>query len=88
MLNETMIDDVARRVQQQGATEQTIASLRDHFQGCHFSLCFDDDINVNARPYRQCGSFNLYLVDSRDHCSVLTNDEVNASGIVIAETLE
>ena len=88
MLNEAMIDDIARFVDQQGATDETIAALRGQFEGCHFSLCFEDDINTNARPFREFSAFNLYLVDSRDHCSVLTNDEANASGVVIAEVLE
>lgn len=88
MLNESMINEVTAKVQALGTTEQTIAMLREQYQGCHFTLCFEDDITSNARPFRATDSFSLYLVDSRDHCSVLTNDEANASGIVIAEIID
>jgi hypothetical protein len=41
-----------------------------------------------AKPYMEKDSFNIYLVDSRDHCASLTTDDANASGLVIAEVLE
>ncbi|MFD1692587.1 hypothetical protein ACFSHR_16845 [Azotobacter chroococcum] len=48
----------------------------------------DDDIVVNAKPVAERPGFNVYLVNSSDHCSVLSNDLGSASGIVLAEIIE
>jgi hypothetical protein len=47
----------------------------------------DDDIMVNAKPVVERPRFNIYLVNSSDHCSVLSNDPEAASGIVLAEVI-
>lgn len=87
MLNTQQIESIADFVQQQGASEETIAALRANYDGCHFTYCIDDDMGA-AKPYMEKESFNIYLVDSRDHCASLTTDDANASGLVIAEVLD
>jgi hypothetical protein len=47
----------------------------------------EDDI-PNHEPMLECGNFNLYLVDGREHCLCLTRDHEHATGIVIAEVIE
>jgi hypothetical protein len=87
MLNAQQIESIADFVQQQGPSEETIAALRETYSDCHFTYCIDDDMGA-AKPYMEKESFNIYLVDSRDHCAALTTDDANASGLVIAEVLE
>ncbi|MBW9266788.1 MAG: hypothetical protein K1563_01070 [Candidatus Thiodiazotropha sp. (ex. Lucinisca nassula)] len=44
----------------------------------------DDDV-IGARPVHEHAGFNLYLVDSSNHCLSFTQDMVVASGLVVAE---
>jgi hypothetical protein len=46
----------------------------------------EDDISA-AKPYIERPDFNVYLVDSRDHWSVLSLDPEHASGLVFAEVI-
>ncbi|MFV8818392.1 hypothetical protein [Haliea sp. E17] len=87
MLNTSDIDRVIGIVGEQGLSEATLAHLRKDFEGAHFTYCMDDDIG-DARPYRECAGFNIYLVNSQDHCSVLTREIDGASGMVLAEVFE
>jgi len=44
----------------------------------------DDDVCGFSPSLRREG-FNLYLIDGRDHCLVLTQDREIATGILVAE---
>ena len=87
MMNQQDILTMSDFVEQQGLSEQTLSALRDQYSGHHFTWCMEDDIHV-GKPYLERPGFKLYLVDSRDHCSKLTNDEEIASGVVFAECFE
>lgn len=87
MLNARQIESIVTFVQERGPSEETVAALRENYGDCHFTYCIDDDMGA-AKPYMEKDSFNIYLVDSRDHCASLTTDDTNASGLVIAEVLE
>ncbi len=87
MLSANDIDAVIGIVGEQGLSETTIAGLRQQFGGAHFTYCSEDDIG-DARPYRECAGFNVYLVNSEDHCSVLTREVEGASGMVLAEVYD
>jgi len=54
--------------------------------------CFPDlsFVRLSARdmdepPFRALENFNLYLLDTREHCVQITNDPSVASGIVVAQ---
>ncbi len=87
MLSANDVDQVIGIVGEQGLSEATLLGLRKNFEGAHFTYCMDDDIG-DARPYRECAGFNVYLVNSDDHCSVLTREIDGASGLVLAEVFE
>ena len=87
MISQAVIDDVVRQTEEGVLGDALIASLRSANPGVHFTWCMDDDIMVNAKPLVERPRFNLYLVNSTDHCSVLTNDSESASGIVLAEVI-
>lgn len=87
MINTQQIQAIVDFVEQNGLSEAIISELRTSFPGCHFTYCMDDDITY-PRPYLERQSFNVYLVDSRDHCSKLTDDKSIASGVVLAEVIE
>lgn len=87
MISQAILDDVIRQAEEGVLDDALISRLRSAHPGVHFTLCMDDDIMVNAKPLSQRAGFNLYLVNSSDHCSVLSNDPDAASGIVLAEVI-
>lgn len=84
MINREMLKHIVEFIDVKGLSEATLAELRLSFPGCHFTWCFDDDI-VYSKAYLERDDFNVYLVDSRNHCAELTSDESIASGLVFAE---
>lgn len=78
------LDRIAELLQEAGLNDRTVADLRSAFADLHFTRCCDDDV-VCAEPFRSRPGFNLYLVDGRGPCLVLTKDPANATGVVLAE---
>ena len=87
MIEKAELQEVADYVTQHGLSESVISDLRSKYAGRHFTWCMEDDIH-SGKPVLETNAFALYLVNSKDHCSVLTNDRENASGYVLAEIVE
>ncbi|EME02031.1 MULTISPECIES: DUF6129 family protein [Pseudomonadota] len=87
MISQTQLEDVIRQAESAPLDATLLASLRSAHPGVHFTCCMDDDVTVNARPIAERPGFNVYLVNSSQHCSVLSNDLDAASGIVLAEVV-
>jgi hypothetical protein len=87
MINPDHIQEIAAKVAAAGVNENTVAVLRQSYPGIHFTYCMDDDI-PNHTPVVTCATFNLYLIDGREHCLCLTHDYDAATGLVIAEVLD
>ena len=84
-LNQTILNEIVSRLDNQGLQPHVLSQLRLDFPGIHFTSCMQDDISENAKPI-VCGTlYHLYLVNSSQHCSILSNDIDAASGVVIAE---
>lgn len=88
MISDSLLQEVASLAELQGPGEAVLAQLRTRHPDVHFTYCMDDDISVNAKATLSRPRFNLYLVDSREHCSCLTNDPASASGVVLAEVID
>lgn len=88
MISQSQLDEVIRVAEQSSLDESLLLTLRGAYPGVHFTCCMDDDVSVNAKPYAERPGFNVYLVNSSDHCSTLTNDPDIASGVVLAEVIE
>ena len=58
--------------------------LRERFPELHFTYCSDDDV-ISSHPVYEHNAFNLYLIDSSEHCLCFTQDMDQATGIVVAE---
>lgn len=87
MLNAEIVDNVVSFVSKQGLCEHTLSLLRQEFEDAHFTYCMDDDMG-DAKPYLECEGFNVYLVNSQTHCSVLTGELEDSSGLVLADVEE
>ncbi|MEJ2394728.1 MAG: DUF6129 family protein [Candidatus Thiodiazotropha sp.] len=75
-IKEQLADDVI------GA--DSVDKLRSQFSDIHFTYCMDDDVYA-ATPVVEAENYNLYLIDSRNHCLAFTQDREIATGIVVAE---
>lgn len=87
MIEQQELDEVVTFVNANGLSEAVVSQMREKFPERHFTYCMDDDINV-GRPVVEQPGYCIYLVDSREHCSKLTNDLDIASGFVLAEVIE
>lgn len=87
MISSEQVQRIAAAIRAQTLNESVVSALRGEYPGIHFTYCMDDDIPNNT-PVLESESFNIYLVDGREHCLCLTNNHENATGIVIAEVIE
>lgn len=84
-LNAELVSMIVEQVQ--GIDESVVIALREAYPTLHFTYCIDDDIHA-VRPVLRQADFNVYLIDSREHCLCLTDDYEAASGMVLAETIK
>jgi len=82
-----ILNDVAELIEQRGLGEALLTQLRSVYPGKHFTYCMDDDVH-SGKPVLERKGFRIYLVNSHDHCSQITNVLENASGFVLAEVIE
>jgi hypothetical protein len=68
--------------------EQTMASLKKAWPDLRFTFCNDDDMPARLPPALKREKFNLYLVNGSEHCLSLTNDPLQAIGVVLASVDE
>lgn len=87
MISAEQLQRIASAIRSQTLNETVVTALRGEYPGIHFTYCMDDDL-PNVEPVLEGESFNLYLVDGREHCLCLTNSYEHATGIVIAEVIE
>jgi hypothetical protein len=86
MITSEQVNEIAAKIDTLGVDEATVSELRQGYHPIHFTYCMDDDLPNNT-PVIEHESFNLYLIDGREHCLCLTNDYEVATGIVVAEII-
>ncbi|MBT3048870.1 MAG: DUF6129 family protein [Candidatus Thiodiazotropha sp.] len=84
MITRAQLQGVGEFLSRQPVDESSVMALRRQFPDIHFTYCMDDDV-VAANPLHEADGFNLYLIDSRNHCLGFTQDLEVATGIVVAE---
>ena len=84
MIQADAVETIKTQLSKNGVDESTITKLREKWPDIYFTYCSDDDIHT-GKPVEEAEKFNIYLVDSSDHCLCLTNDLDSATGLVIAE---
>lgn len=87
MITQQQLGLIVKEASAMPVSESVIAQLRTTFPGIHFTYCMDDDV-VAAAPVYTHQAFNLYLIDSRNHCLSFTQDMAIATGVVVAEIEE
>lgn len=84
MISQVQLEQVSGVLVRQPIDEAVLTTLRERFPDIHFTYCMDDDV-VAASPVHEAETFNLYLIDSRNHCLCFTQEMDVATGIVVAE---
>lgn len=84
MITQQQLQEIGEWLSTQTLDEEVNRQLRQRFEGLHFTYCMDDDV-IAAEPVYEAPTFNLYLVNSGNHCFNFTQDMKAASGVVVAE---
>lgn len=88
MISTETVNEVAAKINESSIVdEEVVNTLRKQYKDIHFTYCMDDDI-PNNDPVLEEKTFNLYLIDGREHCLCLTSNHEVATGIVVAEIIE
>lgn len=66
-------------------SDATLAELKHTWPDLRFTFCSDDDMPARLPPALRREGFNLYLVNGSEHCLSLTDDPLQAIGVVLAE---
>ncbi len=64
--------------------ESLLAAFKLRWPDFRFTLCSDDDMPARLSPILQRDGFNLYLISGSEHCLSLTDDPLQAIGVVLA----
>ncbi|MBT3010180.1 MAG: hypothetical protein KUF77_09540 [Candidatus Thiodiazotropha sp. (ex Lucina aurantia)] len=84
MISQQQLQEIGAWLGSQPIASDVDQQLRKRYGDIHFTYCMDDDV-IGARPVYEHAGFNLYLVDSSNHCLSITQDMAVASGLVVAE---
>jgi len=64
--------------------EDALAALKKSWPDLRFTFCNDDDMPARLPAALKRERFNLYLVNGSEHCLSLTDDPLQAIGVVVA----
>ena len=84
MISNSRLTEIVQCVEQQGINSRILSQLRNAYPDLHFTYCMDADV-INVPPVEKRRAFNIYLVDTQEHCLRLTTDRQLATGVVLAE---
>jgi hypothetical protein len=68
--------------------ENAMVALKQSWPDLRFTFCNDDDMPARLPPALKREKFNLYLVGGSEHCISLTDDPLQAIGVVLAQVDE
>ncbi len=80
------LEQIANAAMHETLDEAGLTALKQRWPDLRFTLCSDDDMPARLRPAVQRDAFNLYLVGGGEHCLSLTDDPMQAIGVVLAVT--
>jgi hypothetical protein len=68
--------------------DEALAGLKKTWPDLRFTFCNDDDMPARLPPALRRERFNLYLINGGEHCLSLTDDPLQAIGVVLASVDE
>lgn len=89
MIAADTLENIANAAAALGALDDAaLLTLRQTWPDLRFTLCNDDDMPARLPATLRRERFNLYLVGGGEHCLSLTDDPLQAIGVVLAEVDE
>jgi len=86
-VSESDLERIAQTLDGLGAhSESPLAGLRERFPALKFVRL--DASDIEGRPVHSATQFDLYLLDTREHCPVLTEDLSIAGAVVVTPRKE
>ncbi len=80
----TALDDIRLLLEGDGSVAERIASLRRAFPGLSLTRCDASDMDTET-PVLQTAGFDVYLIDTSEHCVRITTQPEAANGLILAE---
>jgi hypothetical protein len=68
----------------EGTTAERLANLRQALPGVSLTRCDASDVDTET-PALQTAGFDVFFVDTSEHCARITSDPETASGLIVAE---
>jgi len=65
------------------AGSEAFGELRRRFPKLALTRC--DASDVTESPFRSYAMFDLHLLDTSDHCALVTDDPARATGVILAK---
>ena len=67
-----------------GSAAERIASLRKSLPGVSLTRCDASDMDAET-PVLETAGFDVYLIDTSEHCVRITTQPEAATGLIVAE---
>ncbi len=78
------LDQISSLLEGEGPAVERIASLRKAFPGLSLTRCDASDMDAET-PVLETDGFEVYLIDTREHCVRITTQPEAATGLIVAE---
>ena len=78
------LEQIRTLLEGEGSTAERIASLRKAFPGVSLTRCDASDMDTET-PVLETAGFDVYLIDTSEHCARITTQPEAATGLIIAE---
>jgi len=86
-VSESDLELITQTLERVGAdVDDPLKVLREQFPALRFVRL--DGGDFEGHPIRSVARFNLYLLDTREHCPVLTDDVQSAGAVVVTQREE
>jgi hypothetical protein len=78
------LDLIRTALEGEGSAAERIAGLRKALPGVSVTRCDASDMDMET-PVLALAGFNVYLIDSAEHCVKITSHPGSATGVIVAE---
>lgn len=78
------LDQIRTLLEGEGSAAERIANLRKAFPGVSLTRCDASDMDTET-PVLETPGFDVYLIDTSEHCARITTQPEAATGLIVAE---
>ena len=78
------LERIRTLLEAEGKPADRLASLRQAFPGLSLTHCDASDVDAET-PALQTAAFDVFFLDTSEHCARITTDPDAASGLIVAD---